>query len=204
MIVYIYKLIKKDATNDDMIYIGSTEDIKDRMRRHKISCNNIKRRSYNNCKVYKYIRDNGGWDAWTYEIIDEVEVVLREDAARYEGEYIIKYDAINKLNEVVAGRTRKEYCVQNVEKIKEKDKKYYQQNKVQIKQKNNEYRNKNKEHILQKQKEYRNKNKEQIKQKSKEYQNKNKERIKQYQKEYREKNRDAIMKDAGNCEDWLN
>jgi len=183
MFVYIYKLIKKDAINDDMIYIGSTEDIKCRMSTHKIRCNNIKSRNYN-YKVYKYIRDNGGWNEWKYEIIDEVEVALREDAGIYEGEYIIKYDAINKLNNRVAGRTYKEYYVQNIEKIKE----YRVQNKDLILQKKKENYQQNKEDILQKQKQYYQQNKEQIKQK---YQQ-NKEQIKQKKKEYRNKNKDVI------------
>jgi hypothetical protein len=163
MFVYIYKLIKKDAINDDMIYIGSTEDIKDRMSKHKHSCNNIKNQSYN-CKVYKYIRDNGGWDEWKYEIIDEVEVDDREDATRYEGEYIIKYDAINKLNVGVAGR-----CLN---KSKEKYDK--------------EYRNKNKDLISQKKKEKYQQNKDDINQRRKERYDRNK------QKQYREQNKDAI------------
>jgi len=157
MFVYIYKLIKKDAINDDMIYIGSTEDIKDRMRKHKCSCNNINDYRYN-CKVYKYIRDNGGWDEWKYEIIDEVEVALRNDARIYEGEYIIKYDAINKLNDRVAGRTNKEYKKQNYQRYqqnKEQIKQYYQQNKEQIKQKNKEYQNKNKDDINERRRELR-------------------------------------------------
>ena len=183
MFVYIYKLIKKDAINDDMIYIGSTEDINNRMSTHKIRCNNIKSRNYN-YKVYKYIRDNGGWNEWKYEIIDEVEVALREDAGIYEGEYIIKYDAINKLNDRVAGRTYKEYYVQNIEKIKE----YRVQNKDLILQKKKENYQQNKEDILQKQKQYYQQNKEQIKQK---YQQ-NKEQLLQKKKEYRNKNKDAI------------
>jgi len=139
-------LIKKDAINDDMIYIGSTEDIKDRMRHHKIRCNNIKHSKYN-YKVYKYIRDNGGWDEWKYEIIDEVEVALREDAGIYEGEYIIKYNAIKKLNVGVAGRClnkskkqyHKEWREQNKDDIKQKKKKniskirrYFHKNKNNI------------------------------------------------------------------------
>jgi predicted GIY-YIG superfamily endonuclease len=169
-------LIKKDAINDDMIYIGSTKDIEERMCKHKRSCNNIKSHNYN-CKVYKYIRDNGGWDEWKYEIIDEVEVALREDAARYEGEYIIKCDAINKLNEVVAGRTPKENREQNKERFSQKDKVYYQQNK---------------DLILQKTKQYYEQNKDLISQKSKEYYQQNKVQIIQYKKQYHEQNREQI------------
>jgi len=202
MFVYIYKLIKKDAINDDMIYIGSTEDIKDRMRKHKCSCNNINDYRYN-CKVYKYIRDNGGWDEWKYEIIDEVEVALRNDARIYEGEYIIKYDAINKLNDRVAGRTNKEYKKQNYQRNKEdilqkskekyhqnkeQKKEYYQQNKEQIKQKyqqNKEQINQNYQQNKEQIKQYYQQNKEQIKQKNKEYQNKNKDDINERRRELR-------------------
>jgi len=154
MFVYIYKLIKKDAINDDMIYIGSTEDIKCRMSTHKIRCNNIKSRNYN-YKVYKYIRDNGGWNEWKYEIIDEVEVALREDAGIYEGEYIIKYDAINKLNDVVAGR-----CLNKSKNQYHKEK--YQRNKEDILQRVTEYRNKNKDAINQRRREYNEQNKDDI------------------------------------------
>lgn len=155
-------MIKKDAINDDMIYIGSTEDIKDRMRHHKIRCNNIKHSKYN-YKVYKYIRDNGGWDEWKYEIIDEVEVALREDAGIYEGEYIIKYNAIKKLNVGVAGRClnkskkqyHKEWREQNKDDIKQKKKEKYQQNKEILSQKLKQYYQQNKDAINERRRENR-------------------------------------------------
>ena len=178
MFVYIYKLIKNNAINDDMIYIGSAENINDRMSKHKYSCNNIKGRKYN-YKVYKYIRDNGGWDEWKYEIIDEVEVALREDAGIYEGEYIIIYNAINKLNEVVAGRClnksnnqyHKEKYQRNKEDILQKCKEKYQRNKEDILQKCKEKYQRNKEDILQRVKEHRNKNKDAINQRRRELRN---------------------------------
>jgi len=177
-------LIKKDAINDDMIYIGSTEDINDRMSKHKYSCNNIKHCKYN-YKVYKYIRDNGGWNEWKYEIIDEVEVALREDAGIYEGEYIIKYDAINKLNDVVAGR-----CLNKSKNQYHKEK--YQRNKEVISQKSKEKYQRNKEVISQKSKEKYQRNKEKISQKCKEKYERNKEDILQRVTEYRNKNKDDI------------
>ena len=184
MFIYIYKLIKKDAINDDMVYIGSTRDIKYRMRKHKARCYNINNNCYN-LKVYKYIRDNGGWDEWKYEIVDEVEVALRNDAARYEGEYIIKYDAINKLNDIVAGRTPKEYREQNKEQLsqynKQYNKQYHEQNREQILQKQKQYYQQNREQILQRQKQYNEQNREQILQ-----------RQKQYVKQYYQQNKDAI------------
>ena len=177
MFVYIYKLIKKDAINDDIVYIGSTDDIEARMSKHKYSCNNIKQRDYNR-KVYKYIRDNGGWDEWKYEIVNEVEVALREDAGIYEGEYIIKYNAINKLNTDVAGR-----CLNKSKNQYHKEK--HERNRENILQKKKEMYERNKEVILQKSKEKYERNKDAIKQRVNEYRNKNKDAINQRRRELR-------------------
>ena len=206
MFVQIYKLIKKDATNDDMVYIGSTKDIDDRIRRHKNSCNNPNGRDYN-LKIYKYIRDNGGWDEWTYEIIDEIEVALRDDAKKYEGQYILKYDAINKLNDVVAGRSKKEYYEQNKEHLLQKHKEWLEQNKEQLSQKHKEWLEQNKEQLSQYRKERYESNKEQILQKQKEWYERDKEQrlkdasiyrelnralLAQKQKEFRENNKEKL------------
>ena len=74
----IYKLICKDNTITEF-YVGSTKDIKNRMRIHKLDCENKK------LKLYNYINENGGWDNWTYEIIKEVDV---DDRKKYEIEQI--------------------------------------------------------------------------------------------------------------------
>lgn len=135
MFIWIYKLIKKDATNDDMIYIGSTGNTDERWNKHKSACNNLNDKHYH-YKVYKYIRDNGNINEWQMIILDEIEVPLIkcEERSKYEDEYILKYDAINKLNEKKAFRTKEEiieyykkkgklYRLNNVEKCSEKDKK---------------------------------------------------------------------------------
>jgi hypothetical protein len=133
MFCYIYKLIHKDATNDDMVYIGSTCDVANRMKSHKKNCTNPNTKGHN-YKLYKYIRENGGWEEWKYEILDEIEVPFKNDPKRfvYEGEYTRKYDAINKLNSEIAGRTKKEYRQDNKGKISESKKKYYENNKEKI------------------------------------------------------------------------
>ncbi len=163
MFCYIYKLSHKDATNDDMVYIGSSCDITERMKEHKKKCYYPKCKEYNN-KLYNYIRENGGWEEWKYEILDEIEVPFKKDPKRfvYEGEYTRKYDAINKLNSEIAGRTKKEYSKDNAEKEKERRLIYYENNKEKIKEKNKKWRennpNKKKEHH----KKWRENNKEKI------------------------------------------
>jgi hypothetical protein len=127
MFCWIYKLIKKDAMNDDMIYIGSTCDISKRWKKH---CDNINNDNYNS-KVYKYIRENDGREEWEMIIIDEIEVPLKEceERRKCEQDYITRYDAINKLNTFKAFRTEEDmlnrykiYRLNNLEKCSEKDK----------------------------------------------------------------------------------
>ncbi len=69
MIGIIYKLYC-DGIKD--FYIGSSFDMKVRKQQHKTKCNNPKLKEYNR-KVYQYIRENGGFDNWKFEILVEKE-----------------------------------------------------------------------------------------------------------------------------------
>ncbi len=69
MIGYVYKLYRDGI---DEFYIGSSFDMKDRKYQHKKNCNNDKYKDYN-CKVYQYIRANGGFENWKFEILVEKE-----------------------------------------------------------------------------------------------------------------------------------
>ena len=66
---YIYKLFCIDSNIED-VYIGSTCNVRQRMIGHKIDCNNPNGKKYN-CKVYKFIRANKGWNNWKMEILEE-------------------------------------------------------------------------------------------------------------------------------------
>ena len=50
------------------MYIGHTIDFVKRKKAHKVSCTNSKNTNYN-CKLYKIIRDNLGWDNWIMDVI---------------------------------------------------------------------------------------------------------------------------------------
>ena len=65
----IYKIV---CNNLDVLecYVGSTTDFKSRKYAHKTSCNNEFSKAYN-LKVYKFIRENGGWDNFTMVLIEE-------------------------------------------------------------------------------------------------------------------------------------
>ncbi len=45
------------------IYVGASFNLKERKRLHESDCNNPKRKSYN-YRLYRIIRENGGWDNW--------------------------------------------------------------------------------------------------------------------------------------------
>ena len=62
-----YKIYCKDASIDDL-YIGHTTNFVQRKYAHKQGCKNSNSSNYN-CKLYKTIRDNMGWDNWMMEII---------------------------------------------------------------------------------------------------------------------------------------
>ena len=57
-------MIKHKTDDTKEFYIGSSYEFKRRCYAHKKSCNNQNSKGYN-CKVYKYIRDNDGWNEWT-------------------------------------------------------------------------------------------------------------------------------------------
>lgn len=75
----IYKIYCKDETIKD-IYIGHTTNFVIRKYQHKTSCNNTK----NDLKIYKTIRENGGWDNWNmieiakYNCNDSTEARIKE------------------------------------------------------------------------------------------------------------------------------
>ncbi len=71
----VYKLC---CDGIDDFYIGSSFDMKERKRLHKFVCNNTKRHEYN-YKVYQYIRENGGFDNWKFEILVEKEFENKTD-----------------------------------------------------------------------------------------------------------------------------
>jgi len=89
MTVTYYKL-KHASDETKLCYIGSTDNIERRISSHKATYNMQKKQ----LKLYNYIRSNGGFDAWTFEILEQEEIGGYE-YKRYEKEamYIKQYDA---------------------------------------------------------------------------------------------------------------
>ena len=82
--VYRIECLDKNITD---FYIGSTDDLKSRIISHKSSCYNTNTVKYN-YKVYKFIRDNGGWDNW--------KVIVEYETPNYTEEQRIIEEQLNK------------------------------------------------------------------------------------------------------------
>jgi len=188
----IYKLCCKNP-NINEIYVGSTVAFRIRKNRHKTSCNNEKSRNYN-FYVYKFIRENGGFENWDMIQIESYEAKDKRDLETRERYYIEMLKS--SLNTNIPTQTKKEYYEVKKEDILQKAKEYREKNKLDILQKAKEYYEVNKEDLKQKAKEYHEKNKEIIKKKAKEYYEVKKEDLKQKVKEYREKNKLDIKQKA--------
>lgn len=158
MVFYIYKM-------KDVNYIGSTDNIKRRTRKHKYICRNQNNKNYN-LLIYQYIREK------QKDIELEILGVYKKKCSKrikllVEQFYINKYNSVNNgLNTINAfGFDKKKYYQINKEKIKEYDKKKYENNKETIIEMKKEYYQSNKKTINQKSKKYYEDNKEKLKQK---------------------------------------
>ena len=81
----IYKITCKNEEIKD-VYVGHTVNFVQRKGAHKNSCCNPKNCSYN-CKLYKVIRENGGWNNWKMEMVHFFNCENLNEAKRKEQEY---------------------------------------------------------------------------------------------------------------------
>ena len=156
----IYKLYKQDCPD---FYIGSTFDFKKRQSYHKSDCNNVNSPKYN-YRVYEFIRSNGGYDLWNYEILQQFtnDIKVKDELHYIERAYI---ELLNStLNRDIPMRTRKEYLQDNKEAIREHQRQYRQDNKEAIREHQIQYYQDNKEELLEYQKQYRQDNKDRLEQ----------------------------------------
>ena len=87
----IYKIFCKDENISDF-YIGHTTNFFQRKSSHKIICENSNSPSYNT-KLYKTIRENGGWNNWTMQEIEVLNLKNSTEARIKETEYYQKLKA---------------------------------------------------------------------------------------------------------------
>jgi len=203
----IYKICCRDVSIND-IYIGHTTNFTQRKQNHKSSCCNENSNNYN-LYVYKFIRENGGWDNWTMIQLEEHNCKNKREAEATEHYWIEQLAA--KLNSNKPHAMCKEepqlykHCWYEEKKdyILQKAKVHYEENKEQKLEYSKQYAIENSEHIAEKQNEYREQNKEKLAEQKKIYRETHKEEIKQMISNWCEANKEKLKEKRGeviNCD----
>jgi len=182
------KIYKIWSFNSDEIYIGSTiQALSERLRGHKKCFNYYKKTGKKYCGSY-IILENEHYDI---ELIEYCPCKTKAELHRREGELQREMNCVNQL---IAGRTKKEYYEDNKEIINKYKKEYYEENKEKISEKGKEWYKKNSIRVIEKSKKWNAENKEHrkewykkneniLKEKRKKYNKKNENKIKEYEKE---------------------
>ena len=189
-------------------YIGSTtEGLSLRMARHRQGFKSFLNHNKKFISSYDLFNEYGVENC-KIELIEYFKCDSLAELRKREGEHIKKTDCVNKN---VAGRTKKEYKIDNKERLRENEKvrwsKYYEEHKEEILAQKREYRQQNRDKISEREKyfyqnnkdkiiaqksEYRQQDRDTINEKAKAYREANKEKVNEKMKEYREKYRDEI------------
>jgi len=134
MIITFYRIYCKD-TNITDCYVGHTKNFKKRKQTHKDRC---KTKTYN---IYTKIRENGGWENWIMEELENTNFDDKREAVIREQELILEHNAklntydatlnIIKLRDT-ANKIQKNYYEKNKEKILEKAREVYAKKNNQL------------------------------------------------------------------------
>jgi hypothetical protein len=109
----IYKIVCNDL-NITECYVGHTTDIVCRKQSHKKRCITETDKKHN-LKVYKIIRDNGGWDDYSIIEIEKFPCQDVQEAKKKEREWFEKLNC--SLNTYLPQRNPKEWREMNREEV---------------------------------------------------------------------------------------
>ena len=138
----IYELVN-DV--DDKIYVGSTTRAVSKRKGDHKALSTI----YPNRKIYKHL-NSIGWKHDSIVLVEKYPCKDKEELIKREHYYFKQLGA--SLNTNVPGRTMKQYCEDNKDKIPERKKQYRQENKDKIRERKKQYRQENKDKIRERQK----------------------------------------------------
>lgn len=127
----------------ELLYVGSTSSFLTRFNMHKYNCNNINSKLYEQ-KLYKIIREHGGWNAFNMSIYKKYPC-YNKDALLIEEDFCIDElkPLLNKNKAYLTVVQKKQYQVDYKKKNKEKLYKYYRLWIINNKDKLIEYKDKN-------------------------------------------------------------
>jgi hypothetical protein len=166
-----YKIISLD-NSVDLCYVGSTANWKARNYSHKSDCYNENTTNYNN-KIYKTIRENGGWNNFKMIQLGTREQLTNRQAEQIEEEYRVELKANMNTRRCYRSEEQikeyhEEYYEKNKDKFKEQHQKYYEENTDKFKEQHQKYYQENKDKLIEYSKNYREENRDKINEKRKE------------------------------------
>ncbi len=140
--VSFYKFVCKDPLIT-FVYIGHTTNFASRKSSHKTACNNPKYKDHNT-PIYKFIRNNGGWNNWILIEINSQFCKSPRDAERIEQDLINQQHQVLNAHKAHSGIDlpsnhndyRKQYSIQIKDKIAQSNAKYNKNKKIQKAQRN--------------------------------------------------------------------
>ena len=187
----IYKIQHKEL--DDLLYVGSTTEYVKRKNRHKTtSYANDTNKNYN-LKLYKTIRDNGGWDAFNMVIVKPFPCENRRQAEAEEDRVMRDFhSSLNMKRSYLTPENRREYFQEYYLKNQEKIKHYYMENQDKILERKHNYYMENQDKIKEKQKHYYIENIDKFKEKHHEYYIENIDKITERNHNYYMENQDKF------------
>ena len=120
---HFYKIVCKNLDIKDC-YVGHTTNFKNRKQQHKRTCYNENDKAHYNNHLYKFIRNNGGFDNFEMVLIKTECCENALHARQKEREYIEQLNAtLNKIKPILK-QDEKEICRRS----------YYQDNNTTKKQ----------------------------------------------------------------------
>jgi|688.fasta_scaffold387977_2 hypothetical protein len=183
------KIYKIFSPSKNLVYYGSTiQTLAQRLTDHKKHYNMFKNNNYHYVTSFKILE----CEDYKMELVEDYPCNNKEQLARKEGEYIRNNECVNRC---IAGRTKDEWYVDNIKKIKQ----YNIDNAEKIKNASKQYKLINAEKLKIQVKTYYEKNKEKINKErviyNEKYREKNKEKMKEYKKQYYLKKKQPINDD---------
>ena len=191
-ITHFYKIVCKDIRITDC-YIGHTTDFKTREGCHKRVCNNPNSNRHH-CKIYRFIRENGGWDNFDMILIKTLNCQNALEARKKEREIMENHNAtLNHLQSFSSSEEKveqqKQWYIQNRDEVKSRVKTYKQSHIDKYKEYQKKQYQNNRETRLDKMREYYETHSVEIKTRATQYYEQNKERLQKLRMEryYRQK-----------------
>ena len=128
--IYIIKCKDPDI---DRCYVGQTGNYPNRCKQHKYHSSFNGSAAYHR-PIYQYIRDNGGFSNFKIDILQTVEAE-QKTIDKVEAFYIRKFKS---LNYQIPARTRKQYHIDNRQKLNSASNQYYYANREILTEKKKE------------------------------------------------------------------